>query len=126
MTDQFDFNRKVDNAAGVDADGSLDRLDADKEKARLRAERLIQLDERHFYDPLDQWVLFKDGSQFRKLSHSVVYQKLAAAKVEAQARELGFQPLEGGLFWHAGTKDLYVKNGKGYVLYSVDPLTVAS
>lgn len=44
----------------------------------------------------------------------------AAAVVEDAARGEGYTPVEGGLFWNAEIKRLYVKSGDHYVLYSFD------
>ena len=120
MPDQFDIQRKLDHAAEEELDELTEKLVEDKDKARERLGRLIRLDEHHYFDPQDKWVLLKDGSQFKKLSHSPAHLRKALDRIEAQALGQGYMPVKGGLFWNAKTRGLYVKNGGHYVLYTLE------
>ena len=123
MTDRFDIQREHDNAAGENAGAAMDRLDACQDKRAERDERLIRLDDAHYFDPLNKEILFKDlggGGEFRNLGHNQVYMKKAADFMEAEARRDGYLPVQGGLFWHPVEKRLFVKSGDHYVLFALD------
>lgn len=118
MPDQFDIQRKWDHAAGDDVDELMEKLEEDKETARTRHARLIPLDESHYFDPQDQWVILKDGSHFHKLNHSSSHTELTEDGMGAEATREGFVPVQGGVFWNPKTKSLYLKNDGHYVLYT--------
>jgi hypothetical protein len=120
MPDSFDIQRKMDHAADNDADQAVENLKAVRDQAGERLERLVQLDANHYFDPQNKQVLFKMGQQFRNLGHDPAYLAQAAEKIEEQARQHGYTPIQGGLFWDQGMKQLYVKNGDKYVLYALD------
>lgn len=123
--DQFDVNRQMDAEAGDEVDAAMDLLEEDKEKTRERDGRLIHLSDGHYYDPLDGWVLVKQGSQYRKLRHLLLGPEVAEAEVETHAPARGFRMVKPGLYWNSVTRHLYIKNRGHYVLYSVHPLPEA-
>src|ERR1035438_2818858 len=54
------------------------KLSTAKESVRETPNRLIQLDECHYFDTQDKVVLQKDGSQFRNVHCAPVYLKRSA------------------------------------------------
>jgi hypothetical protein len=83
------------------------------------AERLIRLDEAHFFDPVVQTVVVADadGAGFNAPSQS---SKRAAGMVESDARREGYKAVQGGYFWNEGERRLYVKETDQYVLCALD------
>jgi len=120
MPDQFDIQRKMDREGDNAADEAVENLKAVREKAQERLGRLVQLDATHYFDPQNKQVLFKTGHEFRNLGHDSAFLEQAAHKIEEEARQRGYTPIQGGLFWDQGMKQLYVKNGDRYVLYALD------
>jgi hypothetical protein len=86
------------------------------------AQRLIRLDEAHYFDPEGQAVLVDgaDGAGYDSPGQSSERAGWAAGTVEQKARQEGYKPLQGGLFWHAAARRLYVKEREHYVLFTLD------
>jgi hypothetical protein len=120
MPDQFDVQRQLDGAADELVDGAMDKLAECKDKAEERRERLVRLDDTHYFDPQNKQVLFKDGDSYANIGHNAHFEAQAAYKVEEEARSKGYTRVEGGMFWDAGARRLYVRNDGHYVLYSID------
>jgi hypothetical protein len=85
-------------------------------------QRLIRLDEAHYFDPEGQTVLVAgaDGAGYDSPGQSSERAGWAAGTVEQKARQEGYKPLQGGLFWHAAARRLYVKEREHYVLFALD------
>jgi len=90
------------------------------ESVRETPNRLIQLDECHYFDTQDKVVLQKDGSQFRNVHCAPVYLKRSADRIREEALKSGFVPVLTDSFWNPHTKHLYVINGERFVLYALD------
>jgi hypothetical protein len=125
MTDSFDLQRKLDESGAELVGRAMDAVAESGEKARERDARLIPLDRDHFFDPQEKIILVKEGKHFKNLGHDRVYLKLAAEQVEEEARRQGFTTVAGGFFWNPASRQLYVKNGGHYVLYSLDRRSAA-
>ena len=95
MPDQFEVQRQLDHPADEQVESLMEELEEDKDKARLRSQRLIPLDESHYFDPQDKWVLFKDGSQFKKLDHVPVQFKGRVEEIEGEVLNKKFNPIQG-------------------------------
>jgi hypothetical protein len=96
------------------------KLSTAKGNIRETSNRLIQLDECHYFDTQDKVVLLKDGSQFKNIRCAPVYLKRSADRIREEARKSGFVSVESGSFWNPQTKHLYVINGERFVLYALD------
>jgi len=122
MPDQFDVQRQMDHAAGQNAADAMEKLAECGDKKTERDQRLMRLDARHYFDPLNKQILCRDheGGEFRNLGHSPVFMRQAAALVEEAAARDGYTAVSGGLFWNPTSKSLYAKSGDHYVLYSPD------
>lgn len=120
MPDQFDVQRKLDHQNEVLADEAMEKLEDARDEGQARLARLLRLDESHYYDPKYKRVLLKDGSAFKDLGHDAARLEQAAEMVEDEARRKGYTPIADGLFWDRGMKQLYVKQGRSYVLYAKD------
>ena len=83
------------------------------------AQRLIRLDEVHYFDPVVQVVLVAgaNGTGFETPGQN---SKPAPGMVEGDARREGYHPVQGGLFWNESERRLYVKESGHYVLYALD------
>ena len=92
----------------------------DKAAGREGLPRLIQLDEFHYFDTQDKVLLLKDGAQYRNVNCNPVYLKRSQERIREDAKKTGAMPIEGGSFWNAKTKHLYIINGERYVLYAMD------
>ena len=96
------------------------KLSVAKESVRETPNRLIQLDECHYFDTQDKVVLQKDGSQFKNVHCAPVYLKRSADRIREEAKKTGFVPVLTDSFWNPQTKHLYVINGERYLLYALD------
>jgi hypothetical protein len=87
-------------------------------------QRLVRLDEIHYFDPVVQAVLVvgADGTGFATPGQS---SGRAAEMAGEDARREGYKPVQGGLFWNAGERRLYVKESDHYVLFALDRRTDA-
>jgi hypothetical protein len=117
MTDAFDIAREKDYAAQANVDAAMEKLDECQDKAGDRDQRLIPLDEQHFFDPQTKQVLFKAGASYRNLGHDAHFEAVAARIIEEEADAKGYTALPGGLYWDKANRSLYVKNGGHYVFY---------
>ena len=96
------------------------KLSTAKESVRESPNRLIQLDECHYFDTQDKVVLQKDGSQFKNVHRAPVYLKRSADRIRDEAKRTGFVTVLTDSFWNPQTKHLYVINGERYLLYALD------
>ena len=101
-------------------DKAVAMLEHDKTGERESPNRLIQLDECHYFDTQDRVVLQKDGSQLKDIHCDPVYLRRAGERIREEAQKHGYIPIESGSFFNPKTKHLYVINGERYVLYALD------
>lgn len=121
MTDRFDFQRGLDDAADGAAMTARERLESERENERAREKRLIKLSVGYYFDPVEKAVLRKVGSRFIFIRHD--RRKKGSRedrKTLAQAEARQFRMIAGGLFWDEKGRKLYRKSGQHFVLYSPD------
>ncbi len=113
----FDVQREWDGAAQKNVDDAFEKLDECQDKKDDRDQRLIRLDDLHYFDPVHKQVLVRDAGAG---GYAALELPLDSAGAAASPGAGTFTPVEGGLFWHAETKRLYVKNDDVYVPFTPD------
>jgi hypothetical protein len=120
MPDPFDIQRQKDEASADLVDEAMDRLEESREINREHRERLLALDDEHYFDPPGRQVLRRVLDRYNTVADHLDETKHPLDVAERIVAGAGFKAVGNGLFWNRQERSLYVKHDDHYVLYTRD------